>query len=69
MRKKNETRRGGHLGRVPEHVCSAADTRKNRPYPLEGKEYVIIVPGKATSSGTIRISRTRNHRIVQVRST
>ncbi len=45
-RNKKETRRGGHLGRVPEDVCSPADTRKNRPYPLEGKEYVIIVPGK-----------------------
>ena len=28
MRKNNETRRGGNLGRAPERVCSAADPRK-----------------------------------------
>jgi hypothetical protein len=28
MRKNDEARRGGNLGRAPERVCSAADTRK-----------------------------------------
>jgi hypothetical protein len=40
MRKNNETRRGGNLGRVPERVCSAADTRKISFGQSQGQDFV-----------------------------
>ena len=41
MRKYNETRRGGNLGRAPESVCSAADTRKNSYKQSKGQAFVL----------------------------
>jgi hypothetical protein len=41
MRKKNETRRGSDLGRVPDDVCSAADTRILLYGGSKRQEYVI----------------------------
>src|SRR5215207_9628317 len=41
MRKNNETRRGGNLGRAPESVCSAADTRKANLDKGERQIFVI----------------------------
>jgi hypothetical protein len=43
MRKKNETRRGCHLGRVPEDVCSPADTRILIYNSSKRQEYVIRI--------------------------
>ena len=41
MRRKNETRRGGNLGRAPECVCSAADTRKISLDQSKGQAFVL----------------------------
>src|SRR3712207_2355865 len=40
MRENNETRRGGNLGRAPERVCSAADTRKISLGQSKGQDFV-----------------------------
>src|SRR3954462_205878 len=41
MRNNTETRRGGNLGRAPERVCSAADTRKISFDGLKGQAFVL----------------------------
>jgi hypothetical protein len=71
MRKNDETRRGGNLGRAPKCVCSPADTRKISSDQSKGQDFVQqskIAPlwpdgnwNRPRSASTLIVERVPSH--------